>query len=80
MVRLVLTVLFAALGAACAGVAGFSDPPDARQLVALMGACIFVAAYQITTEINSAYLSKKSAYRASLLIVTHSRWLAARGT
>ncbi len=78
MVRRVLTVLFAALAAACAGAAGLTGPPHPWQLVALIGACICTAAYQIIAETNSTYPQKNPQDRASSLIAAHNRWSAPR--
>lgn len=58
MVRRALTVLFAALAAACAGVVGFTEAPSIAQLVALIGACVFAAAVQ-TMDSAGAVAHKK---------------------
>jgi hypothetical protein len=47
-------VLFAALAAACAGAAGFTEAPHAGQLAALAGACVFAAALQTMDNADAA--------------------------
>jgi hypothetical protein len=58
MVRRVLPVLYAALGTAYAGAAGFSEAPHSGQLVLLAGACLCAVAYEMVTG-TGAPSSKK---------------------
>jgi hypothetical protein len=47
--RVLLSALFAALTTACAGAAGFGDAPHVAQLVFLLAASMFAAAFYVLT-------------------------------
>jgi hypothetical protein len=59
MVRRAMTVLLAALAAASAGAAGFTEAPHAGQLAALVAACIFAAALQLNGSVPGQLAEKK---------------------